>query len=206
MFLGRIITRQKNLDVLDFVDVTDKPVEGDSTTPTIVVGKSLAESVYGRENVHIIDRRIADNVYWTYSKTEKRSEFEAGMARFESHILKSLRRSVRYGFFSIFRSTYTERKQVVRALCHGKTGRAVYVTGNSLYIYSGGDSVMGISLDELSYVGINRDKVVGRLRSNRNNRLLFSDAFLSYRMKDWSDRDPVITVYLYYAKSGLFSQ
>ena len=205
MFLGRVVTKQKKIDTIDFVDITQDKNSIDDTTPTIIVGKSLAESIYGKENVHIIDKKIRDNVFWTYSKTEKRSEYEVGIGKFNNYIVKSIGKRIRYNFFSIFRNSYSEKKQVIKALTKGKTRRVIYITKSHIYIYSGQDSVMGISLDELSYIGIPREKIVDRIKRNRNNNILFNDSFLSYSMKDKIDRDPVITTFLYYIKSGFFS-
>jgi hypothetical protein len=49
MNIGRIITKNKNIDTLDFVDVTSDISSIDNFVPTLIIGKKQAEEIYGKE-------------------------------------------------------------------------------------------------------------------------------------------------------------
>lgn len=80
MFIGRIITKSKNVDTIDFVDITsDKSsVNGKDgcSIPTLVIGKKNIIDIVGEDNVHYLDKKVANNLYWTFAKTEQRNEYE----------------------------------------------------------------------------------------------------------------------------------
>ena len=59
MFLGQVITKNNTIETLDFINVTsDTAVSDNATIYTLVIGKQLAETLYGKENVHILDKTI----------------------------------------------------------------------------------------------------------------------------------------------------
>ena len=58
MNIGRIITKNKNIDTLDFVDVTEHIGNIDNFIPTLIVGKKNAEEIYGKDNVKVLDKKI----------------------------------------------------------------------------------------------------------------------------------------------------
>ena len=53
MYIGRVITNSKKIEVLDFIDKTADVSKVNGDIPTLIVGKSFAESIYGKENVRI---------------------------------------------------------------------------------------------------------------------------------------------------------
>ena len=90
MYIGRIITKGKNLETLDFVEVTTKFEKGDNSIPTLIIGKENAEKIYGKENIHVLDKKIEDNVYWTFGKLERRNDFERDLQSFNKLLLDNL--------------------------------------------------------------------------------------------------------------------
>ena len=74
MYIGRIITKNKNINTLDFVDVTKNVGSIDNFTPTLIIGKKKAEEIYGKENIKVLDKKITNNVSWTFDKVERRNE------------------------------------------------------------------------------------------------------------------------------------
>ena len=75
-YLGRVITNGRKINTIDFVDKTSKYDSIDTSIPTLIIGKALAEKIYGKDKIHILTKKIEDNVFWTYSKTEKRQKYE----------------------------------------------------------------------------------------------------------------------------------
>jgi hypothetical protein len=69
MNIGRIISNKENIDTLDFVDVTENIGSIDNFIPTLIIGKKKAEEIYGKDNIKVLDKKISQNVSWTFDKT-----------------------------------------------------------------------------------------------------------------------------------------
>ena len=104
MYIGRIITNAKKIDSFEFIDKTNDISKIDSTIPTLIVGKSLAESMFGKDKVKILDRQLGKNLYWTYSKTEKRSAYEEDINEFNDFVIAYMLKNTKYQSFSLFRN------------------------------------------------------------------------------------------------------
>ena len=59
-------------------------------------------------------------------------------------------------------------------------------------------TVVGVSFDELEYVGISRDKVIERIKSNKNNKIINNDYFISKNMRKYLNNDRIIIPYVYF--------
>lgn len=195
MFLGRVITTSKNIKLLDFIEKTDDLTKADGTLPTLIVGKAKAIEIFGKENVHILNRKLMDNVYWTYSKMEKRTVFESDIAKFSEAIEKTLEKSVKYYYFNIFTEPLSSVKKFIKFM-RGKSIKYVYIKNDHAYIY-GGKSVIGFSLRDTDYIGIDRSKVIGKIKKNPNN-ILITDDFLSESTKKTINNVNIMVPYLYF--------
>ena len=70
------------------------------------------------------------------------------------------------------------------------TDRHVYMLLNK--------TVVGVSFDELEYIGISRDKVIERIKSNKNNKIINNDYFISKNMCKYLNNDRIIIPYVYF--------
>lgn len=165
MFLGRIISNSKTIEAPPFIEVTPNYV--DDGIPTIVVGKKRAIELFGVENIHVLDREIQKNLWWTYAKNERRADFEEDIAKFKKKIRNRIAFSVKYYFVNLL----TEKLSFIKKLIvwfGSKSKKIVYITERHIYAY-GGKDVIGISFNDLEYIGVNPDKVVKKISSNQSN-------------------------------------
>lgn len=170
MFLGRIVSGAKIQDVPFYIEVTKKFT--DDGVPTIVVGKKRAVELFGAENVHVLDRSINEHVSWTYAKNERRNEYEEDIDKFKKSITKKLKSNVSYYFVNIFTERYSFFKKMLKWIDSDKK-KSVYLTDKHVYIY-GGKNVIGLSLGDFDYAGIDSDKIVDRIKKNPSN-FVFTD-------------------------------
>ena len=84
-YIGRIITNSKTVDTLDYVEVTNNKCDLDFSIPTLIIGKKNAIDLFGEEKIKVLDRKIKENVYWTYGKTEKRNVYEEDLWKFNKN-------------------------------------------------------------------------------------------------------------------------
>ena len=57
MIIGRIITDSKRIKPLEFVEKTDRISVHDDKIPTLIVGKTIAEELYGKDNIKELNMR-----------------------------------------------------------------------------------------------------------------------------------------------------
>lgn len=173
MFLGRIVSGTKIQDVPFYIEVTKKFT--DDGVPTLVVGKKRAVEIFGAENVHVLDRSINEHVSWTYAKNERRNEYEEDIDKFKKSITKKLKSNVSYYFVNIFIERYSFFKKMLKWI-DSDAKKSVYLTDKHIYIY-GGKNVIGLSLGDFDYAGIDSDKIIDRIKKNPSNSVFTDEDF-----------------------------
>lgn len=196
MFLGRIITSSKNLQTIDFIDKTSSVSNIDPSIPTLIIGKEKAKEIYGKDKVHILDKEIIPNVFWTYSKMEKRTAFEEDLEAFNNLIIKRLNKEIKYYYFNIFTEKFSKIKKFIKYIENGPV-KYIYKNKDHLYIYSS-KSVIGFSLRDTDYIGIDREKIISRIKSNSNNIMIEDENFISDKMKRMVRNANILVPYLYF--------
>lgn len=165
MFIGRVISGAKIEDMPFFIEVTDEV--SDFSIPTLIVGKKRAIELFGKENIHVLDRNINENVSWTYAKNERRTEYEEDIEKFKNRIIKQINSNVSYYFINIFTEKLSILKKFIKYM-YGDERKSVYITEKHIYIYSG-KKVIGLSLPDFEYIGISSKKVIRKIKSNPKN-------------------------------------
>lgn len=190
MFLARIISSSKTLEVPSYIEVTTKYKE--DSVPTLIIGKKRAIDIFGQENVHVIDRTLSENVTWIYAKNERRADFESGLQNFKDSIEKKLNYSVKYYFVNIFIEKLSFLKKVLKWI-DSETPKSVYATENHIYVY-GGKDVIGFSLSDFKYIGIPAEKIIGRIASNPLN-VFIKDSEI---IESYSSKNKIIIPYIHF--------
>lgn len=198
MFLGQVITKNKAFESLDFINVTSDKVTGDKPIYTLVIGKKLAETLYGKENVHILDKRINDTTWWTYAKNEKHKEYDEGIDKFNSEIVKSLKRNIKYEFLNVLTEDLSKIKAFITFM-KGAYKKVVYCSYDHLYVYrKSNNTVYGISLSDMRYIGIDTIKAIDKIKMNPNNTVITDNDFLSSKTREYIGNDEKLIPYLYF--------
>lgn len=200
MCIAKIYCNNKNFETLDLIDVLpfSEYIE-DTTTPTLLIGKNNSEETIGKEKIKVLNKEINKNLFWTYSKVEKRSEFEKDVLGFYQNIFKTILKTVTYRNIDLYNTTYQEIKQVLNMLYNGED-LYTYITDKHLYIYDGNE-VVGISLDEAEFIGVNKEKIKDKLKKNKNNKLIFNDFFIKNNVKKYLNDNKFVIPYLYSLKN-----
>lgn len=196
MYIGKIITKSKNLDTIDFVEITSKYEMSDNTLPTLIIGKENAEKIYGKEKIHVLDKKIEENVYWTFSKLERRNDYEKDLHSFNMKLINNLLNKVQYSYFNIFTCKYEDVKNVIIKIDTLNTN-VFYITNEHLYMLLNND-VIGISFEELKYIGIPKEKILSRIKKNKYNKIINNDYFISKNMHRYLNNNKIIVPYVYF--------
>jgi hypothetical protein len=196
MNIGRIITKNKNIDTLDFVDVTENIGSIDNFIPTLIIGKKKAEEIYGKDNIKVLDKKISQNVSWTFDKTERRNEYERDLKQFNDSLIKIVRKNVKYEFFNIYIEPISRIKKLISFIKSSKI-KYIYIFNDIIYMYYN-NIVYGISLNDIEYLGISKNKILKLLKTNTSNIMIENSDFLSKKMKSLIKEDKILIPYFYF--------
>lgn len=196
MNIGRIITKNKNIDTLDFVDVTENFGSVDNFVPTLIIGKQNAENIFGKEKIRVLDKNIESNIYWTFDKTEKRNEFERDLNEFNNMLVKTINKNIKYEFFNVFTEPIYRIKKLIKFI-KSNNEKYIYIYNEHIYMYYQ-NKVYGLSLSDVKYLGINPKKVLNMFKTNKNNHITYNTDFLSNKMKKIIKDNKILIPYFYF--------
>lgn len=200
MFFGRVVTKSKTLPLLDFVERAEEYTP--SELPTLIIGKKNAEAIFGAENIKVLDRKVSDNVYWTFAKNERRNEFESDLEAFNKIVVHRLQRGVRYYYFNIYTEPTEMSKKFIKWLYEGKR-KYIYVYNRHLYIYSPDKNVVyGLSLQDTEYIGKDDGVILQKLADNPNNIMVENSNFIGLELKNYIQNINIMAPYLYFLKES----
>lgn len=200
MIAGRIyIENRKSLNgnVMDFIEVNEGKKFIDDGIPSLVVSKELTKLFFPDYQLKFTDKTIRDNIMWTRSKMEKRNEFERDILVFQENIFNKLIKKLSYRYLDIFSGDLSAIKTAISEIKENRN--LIYINGNMIYVYDGGESVWGFSLNDSNYIGISNKKIIKLL--NRENNVIISNADIlnSFTKKRIENREYLLP-YLFFSR------
>lgn len=200
MPLGKIYTNIKTFKAIQFIELyrLDDYVKDDNI-PTLLIGKKdLMEAGY---TLSVLNRQMGDNLYWTYTKMEKRNIHETDITSFYEIVFKKLYRDTKYFNKSIYTINYSVVKDIFNLLNNECIYKCIYICKNHVYIYYN-NNVTGFSLEEIKYVGISVTKVMSLLTKAKNSDLITDDNFIKNEVKNYLKNREYLTPYLYFLEKN----
>lgn len=194
--IGRIYTNIKSFKALQFINLykIDEYIKNNDI-PTLLIGKK--ELVEKGFTLSVLNRQIDNNLYWTYTKMEKRNIHEQDITEFYNLVFKKLYRDVRYTNISIYTMKYSIFKEIVNILLDNSIYKCIYIQKNHVYMYYD-NRVIGFSLDEIKYVGIDITKVMNILTNSKNSDIITTNNFIKNEVKEYLNNKDYLTPYLYF--------
>jgi hypothetical protein len=168
--------------------------------PTLVIGKKNIIDIVGEDNVHYLDKKVANNLYWTFAKTEQRNEYERDLESFNKLLLDKLLYGVEYRYVNIFQRSLSDLKKFITFMC-SPLDKAIYVSRDMMYIYCK-KVVYGVSLTDLNYVGITTEKVLKKIYKQRHNRVIYNDYFLKKSLRKQLNMSKILVPYLFFLQNS----
>ena len=202
MFFGRIITRSKRIEANELIDVTSDIASIDPSIPTLIVGKQLAVEMFGADKVKVLNKNIDKNISWTFLKTERRSDFEKDISNFKNDVMRRITKSVKYYYVDVITSSAYKMMRFVRMLADGRP-KTAFIRNNNMYIYVD-KWVFGVSLDDIEYIGINRNKVFSFIKRLRNVRFVYDNKNWSIELKRETFDNAIIVPYISFVLNNDF--
>lgn len=166
--LGYIVTDKKIKNIEGFVGQVNDISEADSTKPILIVGWENAKQF---EGYNILDRKLSDGVFWTFSKYENRFEFENDLKKFYRYIIDNITKNTIYYYINIYNLRYSRLKRLYNII-NSSEYKNIYISGNMIYFVHEG-KVFGLAFQMFEYCGISREKIINRIKSNRFNNIIY---------------------------------
>lgn len=179
MILGYIVAERKLQKIDSLVEQVKDISLADSTKPILVVGWENAKKLQGYTTV--LDRRISENLFWTFGKTESRMDFEKDLKQFYDYIYFKILDKVKYYYVDPITLKYSKAK-ILCNIIDSKEEKNIYIHKNMVYMpYKG--SILGLSLSICKYCGLNINKILGRIRRNRLNKVFDEKHDVPFKLK-----------------------
>jgi len=185
---------RKLLNDESFIFVTSELPEN-ITSPTLIVGWELVKRLF--PNQSILDKKIKDNLFWTFTKNEKRVEYDKDIIAFYRLILDNIiLNNLEYYFFDIFKVSLFKIKNLIN-LIKSDIDKHIYIYASSfIYLYYE-KYVIGISIEDLEYIGVSKDKILKLLYKNKFNHIFYNTDFISMNIWKVVSYNKVIIPYLH---------
>ena len=156
---------KSKIDIEPFFNIVDdenKLVDG---IPTLIIGWDSVKSLYG--DINILDKKVKDNIYWTFGKRERRNVMEVDVQKFKRKAMSITCNNVKYKFFNIL-TAKNDKKKSFYLLLKDTRHKTIFSFNNMLYIYiDGTDTVVSISLRDVDYIGGDVKKIFSTLYNNK---------------------------------------
>ena len=160
MFVGNIVTQSKvNIDkYFNVVETMDAIIHG---LPTLIVGWDIVKTI--EPEVDFITRKLSDNIFWTFKKTERRDIFENDLYDFIHHSYNLLIKDLDYKFIDLIQLPEQELKTMFKEI--KKSTKVIgYIHENMLYIYTD-NIVYGLDLKLVTYLEYNLSDILNKIKS-----------------------------------------
>ena len=192
MFLFGYIVSETKYNGLpnDIIQVVKNESECTLDVPKLIIGLSKAKEYAQSKGFEfdILDHMFPDGNMWTFKKTEKREIYEENIIEFKNYIIKSISKNINYYYINIYNLKYKDIKRLYNILFNNKINRNInyiFIDKEMMYYCLENNNVIGISLGLMKYMGIDREKVISKIKSGKNNSIVFSSNKKLWQLKDW---------------------
>ncbi len=162
-------------DKFNVVDSLDKIIE---SLPTLIIGWDLVKQI--NPNADYLDRRLSDNVKWTFTLTEKRGLHEEDLYYFIKDCYNNLITNITYKYIDFILTNDNDLVDIFKNIKNCKKNIA-YKSDNMVYIYSS-NYIFGIDLDIVEFVGRNPNKLIDYLKSFVTDFLVDDKILIEYNV------------------------
>lgn len=131
--------------------------------PTLVIGWELTKSLYPQAS--ILKKEITDNVFWTFSKSEKRTIFEKDLNEFIKKSYEDYVKNIKHTNIDPIIYKIKDTEELINKI-KAVAGDFAYLYVNKVvYVYNN-FNIFSIDLEQLDFIGFDKEKVLNELEEN----------------------------------------
>lgn len=157
--IANIVTTARKYNYSDMFNVVNSIDECVNGLPTLVIGWSNMKKWFPDADILV---KEYNGIKWTFSKTERRCDYEEDIIRFYEYSIMNVMNNIKYTYIDPIKFSLTSLKKVIKYF-KGNDKKNVFITKNSqfMFVYSEDyKTVFGISLTLMEYLGIVKHKVI----------------------------------------------
>jgi G3E family GTPase len=197
MKIANIVTTNK-VDVTDDINVVKDVNDTIEGIPTLVTSYDWVSKNY--DDYEIYDKKLEENLFWTFARTERRDIFASDVESFITLANKKLVEDIDYIFIDLIQFRPTVINKIVRKLL-SINKKIAFKHKNMVYIY-GDKLIFGLDLGLVSYMGLNVDGIENKIKSKCSVFLEDNEIFIEYKDNmERLDHSVKYIPYLYYIKN-----
>lgn len=169
--IGYIYSNKKIKGINKYISIINDLSEYDNSKPLLIIGLENARKYY--DKFSILNKRISENVFWTFSKNENREDYDNDIKNFNKYVISNISNQFKYYYVNFIGISLKRIKHFINMM-NDNTMKYAYINNSMAYIMYGND-VFGISFDILNYCGIKRDKIIDRIIKNKKIKIQFEN-------------------------------
>jgi hypothetical protein len=176
MFVGNIVTHS-NINVEKYFNVVnslDKIIDG---LPTLIIGWDIVKNI--EPNADFINKKLSDNIFWTFKKSERRDIFGDDLYNFTEYSYKLLITNIKYTFIDLIQFSKSEVKDIFKYIKNSKKVIG-YLYNNMVYLFIE-KTVYGLDLNLLKYMDYNLDETLLKIKTYCSVFLDNKDILIEYK-------------------------
>lgn len=160
MIVANIVTNTNiNIDkYFNVVETLDEIVQG---LPTLIIGWDIVKTI--NPDADFVDKKISEEIFWTFKKTERRDIFEEDLYNFINYSYTKLIKNINYTFIDLISYSESELKNTFK-LIKNMNDVIGYKYKNMLYIYTK-NTIYGVDIKLIEYVGYDVNEILSKIIS-----------------------------------------
>lgn len=182
--LANIVTNERKTEYGNIYNVVNSCDKIDNELPTLYIGLKVAKKCI--ENFNILDKFYpGQNCWWTFSKNEMRNDYVNDVAKFQEDIIAKSLNEIKYKYVNFITYTLNRIKKFIFYI-KSNDEKLCFLTRDSKFIFiydSNIKCVFGLSLTLCEYCGIDKRKVIERIKNNTHNKFIYDTSFLTVDAK-----------------------
>lgn len=166
IIVGNIVSNDKITGVpsnFNFLTMDEYLKSNNNDLPTLIIGWELAKTNFDKAS--ILKKKISDGLYWTFSTTEKRGVFEDDLKKFIKRSYDDLVKGIKYFNIDPINYKINSTEELLEKMKSLAGGFAYLYSDKVVYVYHN-FNLFSIDLDQLDFIGFEREKVLSRLKED----------------------------------------
>jgi hypothetical protein len=161
--VGNIITKESITGIPNNFGIYETVITTD--VPNLIIGWELTKTLYPEAS--ILRKKIKDNLYWTFSSTEKRSVFENDLKKYIDKSYKDYIKKIKFHNIDPIIYKINTTDELLEKLNIVAGGFAYLYVNKIVYVYHN-FVIYSIDLEQLDFIGFDRKIILSKLKEVTN--------------------------------------